>query len=222
MSTTSNLEIISFDLCPYVQRSVITLLEKNMDFKITYIDLANPPDWFMKISPLGKVPLLKVGNSVLFESAVINEYIDEISPPSLHPADPLRRALNRAWIEFASELLVIQYQMMTAKDKVSFDAKGIELMNRIAQIEPVLTIKGNYFNGNDFSLVDAAIAPLFMRLDIYEQYAPQCKFINTPHLSKWRDALLARPSVQQSVIHDFKDKLMAYLSQGNYYVAAML
>lgn len=222
MTYPSSLELVSFDLCPYVQRSVITLLEKNMDFKITYIDLVYPPAWFLEISPLGKVPVLRVENTVIFESAVINEYIDEISPPALHPADPLRRALNRAWIEFASELLVIQYQMMTSKDKASFDAKCIELANRLAQIEPILPNTGDYFNGNDFSLVDAAIAPLFMRLDIYEQHAPQCKFINTPNLTRWRDAILARPSVQQSVIHDFKDKLMAYLSLGNYYVAAQL
>ena len=68
-----NIELISFDLCPFVQRSVITLLEKDIPFKRTNIDLANKPDWFLQISPLGKVPVLKIDGNILFESAVINE-----------------------------------------------------------------------------------------------------------------------------------------------------
>jgi glutathione S-transferase len=99
-------ELVSFDLCPFVQRSVIVLREKGIDFDITYIDLADPPGWFRDISPLGKVPLLRVGEEVLFESAVIMEYLDEITPPPLQPADPLLRAKNRAWSEFASGLLM--------------------------------------------------------------------------------------------------------------------
>lgn len=222
MNSSSSLELVSFDLCPFVQRSVITLLEKEMEFKITYIDLANPPDWFLKISPFGKVPLLRVGDAVIFESAVINEYIDEVSPPSLHPGDPLQRARNRAWIEFASDLLVSQYQMLTASDKTGFVAKSQELIKKLTLIEPQLSNAGDYFNGENFALIDAAIAPLFMRLTILEQHMPQLKLIATPRLKKWRDALLARPSVQQSVIHNFADKFISYLNQGNYYIAAQL
>lgn len=66
------IELISFKTCPFVQRSVITLKEKGIDFKTTYIDLAEKPAWFLAISPLGKVPVLKIGDEVLFESAVIN------------------------------------------------------------------------------------------------------------------------------------------------------
>ena len=113
-------ELISFKLCPFVQRSVIVLLEKKVPFDIRYIDLSNPPDWFKAISPLGKVPLLKLGDTVLFESAVIMEYLDEVNPPSLHPSDPLRKAHHRAWIEFSSTLLVSQYQLtMIAADETA-------------------------------------------------------------------------------------------------------
>jgi len=222
MPSPSSLELVSFDLCPYVQRSVITLLEKGMDFKITYIDLANRPDWFMKISPFGKVPVLRVGDEVIFESAVINEYIDEISPPALHPADPLQRAINRAWIEFGSGLLVTQYEMMTARDKPAFDAKCGEIAGKLAQIEARLPAAGAFFNGEKFSLVEAAIAPLFMRLNILEQHLPGVQFITSPRLAKWRDAMLSRPSVQQSVIGNFSEKLLAYLRHGNNYIASLL
>lgn len=99
------LKLVSHHLCPYVQRAVITLLEKEIPHQRTYIDLSNKPDWFRQISPLGKVPLLKVGDEVLFESAVICEYLDEITPGSLHPTDPLAKAKHRAWIEFGSSIL---------------------------------------------------------------------------------------------------------------------
>jgi glutathione S-transferase len=99
------LELVSHPLCPYVQRAVITLLEKGIPHDRTDIDLAHKPNWFRQISPLGKVPLLKVGNDMLFESAVICEYLDEITPGSLHPPDPLERAHHRAWIEFGSGIL---------------------------------------------------------------------------------------------------------------------
>jgi len=100
-----NYELVSFKICPFVQRARITLLHKRVPHTVTNIELKEPPTWFPAISPLGKVPLLRVdGGTVLFESAVINEFIDETTTPPLHPADPLARAQNRAWIAYASEL----------------------------------------------------------------------------------------------------------------------
>jgi len=91
------LELISFNVCPFIQRSVITLNHKNCDYDITFIDLSYPPDWFHEISPLGKVPVLKVDDKeVLFESAVINECIDDITPGTLKPSDSLTLAKNHA------------------------------------------------------------------------------------------------------------------------------
>jgi len=90
---TSELELLSHHLCPYVQRAVITLLEKDIPHRRTYIDLSNKPDWFRQISPLGKVPLLRVGDEVLFESAVICEYLDEATPVALLVSLTLRRSL---------------------------------------------------------------------------------------------------------------------------------
>ena len=76
----ANHTLISFDICPFVQRSVITLEEKGVKYNIKYIELENKPDWFLAISPFGKVPVLQVNDKVLFESAVINEYLDETVP----------------------------------------------------------------------------------------------------------------------------------------------
>src|SRR2546423_129287 len=94
------LKLISHPLCPYVQRAVIALSEKGVPFERIDIDLANKPDWFLRISPLGKTPVLLVDATTIFESAVILEYLEETQPSPLHPRDPLQRAEHRGWIEF--------------------------------------------------------------------------------------------------------------------------
>src|SRR5207248_7310045 len=99
------LKLISHKLCPYVQRAVIALTEKGVSFERIDIDLSNKPDWFLKISPLGKTPVLLVDGHPIFESAVICEYLDETIEPPLHPDDSLRRAQHRAWMEFSSATL---------------------------------------------------------------------------------------------------------------------
>jgi glutathione S-transferase len=207
------LELISFKLCPFVQRSVITLLHQDLPHQVTYIDLADPPDWFRRISPTGKVPLLRVAEkTVLFESAVINEFIDEITPTSLHPADPLRRAVNRAWIEFGSECLFEQYRLTTAASEEDYVAARDGLLARLMKVDEVVS-DGPFFNGPDFSLVDAAYAPLFMRLELLNQLHTLFEPQDFPRLSAWSNAVLNLPSVQDSVVPDFPDLYRASLRE---------
>src|SRR5712675_3040700 len=99
LAMATALKLISHKLCPYVQRAVIALTEKGVEFERIDIDLADKPDWFLKLSPLGKTPVLLVGDTAIFESAVILEYLEETQSPTLHPADPLARAEHRAFIE---------------------------------------------------------------------------------------------------------------------------
>ena len=120
------IRLISFKTCPFVQRAVITL-------DITYVDLADPPDWFVQLSPLQKVPVLEVDGEVLFESAVINEYLDDITGGELQPREPLQRARNRAWIEFASDMLGNLYMMKMSKDAESYHryrGRLVDLLHR--------------------------------------------------------------------------------------------
>ena len=210
-------QLISFVLCPFVQRSVITLKEKRVPFEITYIDLQNPPEWFPAISPMGKVPVLRVDQDrVLFESAVINEYLDETNPPPLHPQDPWRRAHNRAWIEFGSNLIGRQYRMLMAPDEDGFIQERDGLLADLRYVEQQLG-EGPFFNGAAFSLTDTAYAPLLMRLDLIERRHPQGLFAQTPKVGAWRDALLARPAVRGSVVTDFQERFNAYFAeQGGY------
>lgn len=208
-------ELISFKLCPFVQRSVIVLQEKGVDYDITYINLKEPPAWFREISPLGKVPVLKVGDAVLFESAVIMEYLDEVNPPSLHPADPLKKAHNRAWIEFASGLFFCQFNMVMAQEQQACDTAEQELREKLAQVEE--QVVGPLFNGEAFSLADAAYAPLFMRLAMLEKWQPMGVLDTLPKMKQWSEKLLERESVKNSVVENLEELYRGHIaSSGGY------
>ena len=114
-----SLTLVSHRLCPYVQRAAISLVEKAVPFERVYVDLADKPAWFLALSPLGKTPVLKVNDRAIFESAVILEYLEETGPHPLHPADPLRRAEHRAWIEFGSAVLNDIAGLYSAKDQAA-------------------------------------------------------------------------------------------------------
>jgi glutathione S-transferase len=215
------LELISFNLCPFVQRSVITLLEKDVDFKLTYIDLKNPPDWFTSLSPLGKVPLLKVDNTVLFESAVINEYLDEITPPPLHPLDPLLRATNRAWIEYCSNILMNHHHLLAAKNKSEFNSVRTQLSSQMSLLEKTLQ-SGPFFNGEKFSLIDTAYAPLFMRIAILEKLLPIELYSENSKIGQWANTLATRESVIKSVIPDFSERYQRFVEGFEGYYAHYL
>lgn len=211
-------ELVSFKLCPFVQRSVIVLEEKGVDYDITYINLKEPPPWFKAISPLGKVPLLKVGDAVLFESAVIMEYLDEVNPPSLHPDDPLRKAHNRAWIEFASSLFFCQFNMVMAQEQQVCDNAEQELRDKLAQVEQ--QVVGPLFNGEAFSLADAAYAPLFMRIAFLEKWHPMGLLDQLPKMQRWSASLLQRESVKRSVVEELEQLYRGHIGSSGGYGAA--
>ncbi len=217
----SQFELISHYLCPYVQRAVITLLEKDIPHDRTYIDLANKPDWFLKISPLGKVPLLKVENEILFESAVICEYLDEVTPNSLHPNDPLTKAKHRAWIEYGSNILNAIAGFYNAPNAEAFEMKCQEIRDKFQWLEdhrePNL-----YFAGDKFSLVDATYAPIFRYFDVLDAIADFGVFTDTPNLNAWRQALQSRPSVQQAVVEDYPQRLKVFLKNRNSHLSTLI
>jgi glutathione S-transferase len=129
-------ELISNLLCPYTQRAAIQLIEKGLPYERAYIDLAARPAWFAQLSPLGKVPVLRVGDEALFESAVICEYIEEVAPARpMWPTDPLDRARERAWAEFASTVIADVFGFYMAPDAAAFDRKCADLAARFQRLE---------------------------------------------------------------------------------------
>ena len=217
-----DLELISFNICPYVQRSVITLNHKNYDYKITFIDITNPPEWFLELSPLGKVPILKVnGREVLFESAVINEYIDDVTPGTLKPDDPLTLAKNRAWIEYGGTCLVDLYMIADHKSEQDMKNQMNECVERLQRIENILD-HSTYFNGEELSLIDAAYAPLLIRIDYMNDKIGLVNWNEFPKLKKWKDNLLNLESVQKSIIEDFELHYTNKIKAQNGYLASIL
>ncbi|WP_455198249.1 glutathione S-transferase family protein [Kaarinaea lacus] len=213
-------ELISFKLCPFVQRSVIILLEKGIDYDITYIDLKNPPDWFLDISPFGKVPVLRYGQTVLFESAVINEFLDETHPPSLHPSDPLLRAQNRACIEFGSQLNLDIGNILGASDENEFDEKCRKVKSELARVESKVS-DGPFYNGEAFSLVDVAYAPPLMRLRLLNQFYHVDLLASLPKIQAWAEELSQRESVQRSVVPDFAQLFQDSISARKGYINSL-
>ncbi len=194
-----------------MQRAVVLLNEKGVEYGVTYIDLKNKPDWFLKISPLGKVPVLKVGESVLFESAVICEYLDEVHPPSLHPADPLKKAFNRAWVEFSSELFGALHRLYLSADAAELDQRRADAREKLRRLEETLG-DGPFFNGPRFSLIDAAVAPAFTRIALVETIRRMGLLDELPKMQRWSEALLARDAVRNSVVSEFPDLFREYLA----------
>lgn len=204
------LTLISHALCPYVQRAVIALKEKDVDFERIDIDLGDKPDWFLKISPLGKVPVLKVGDDVIFESAVIAEFLEDTVSPSLHPADPVRRADHRGWIEFASVVLSDIWEFLTATNEEVFERKRKDLIQRFERLEGRVKAEP-WFDGGTFHLVDAAFGPVFRHFDVFDQIEDFGILKGKPRIARWRKALKERPSVASAVKPDFPARLRDFI-----------
>lgn len=207
MSQTQ-LTLISHPLCPFVQRVAIVLHEKGTAFERVNVDLHDKPDWFLAMSPTGKVPLLKVlhadgRESVLFESVAICEYVEDVQPaPALHPADALLRAQHRAWIEFASATLTDAWGFLSASDPETARAKAAAFRKKLERFETDMS-DGPYFAGEDFSMVDAAIAPVFRYFDTLDLGSSHPLFEGLSRVANWRRPLAQRPSVKAAVSEDY-------------------
>jgi glutathione S-transferase len=213
-------KLISHKLCPYVQRAVIALSEKGVAFERIDIDLANKPDWFLAISPLGKTPVLQVGATAIFESAAILEYLEETEAKPLHPADALRRAEHRGWIEFGSSVLNDIAGFYAARDEAAFEAKASQLEARFARLEARVAA-APWFDGESFSLVDAVFAPVFRYFDVFDQIGDFGILADKPQLARWRKNLAARPSVRSAVSADYPALLRDFIDRRNSWLSGL-
>lgn len=202
--------LVSHHLCPYVQRVAIALGERGIGFDRVNIDLSNKPEWFIALSPLGKVPLLEAGGRVLFESAAILEYLEDTLPQKLHPADPLLRAEHRGWMEFGSAVLNGIAALYNAPDAAAYGQRHAELRQKLQRLNEALG-EGPWFAGTSFSLVDAVFAPVFRYVDVFAAQGLEDPAQGLPALAAWRDRLRERPSVQSAVGADYPLRLADFL-----------
>jgi len=214
------LELVSFTLCPYVHRATIMLREKGAKYDIKYIDLANKPEWFLKISPRGKVPVLTADGTVIFESAVINEFLDETHAPHFFPQEPFERARQRAWVEVTSDHFLAQYKLANAMSDDDFGAARTSLNGILARFEA--EIRGDFFAGSTLGLIDIADAPGLYRATILDRRFGTQILSSYPKVSAWAQRMAARPSVTEGVIPSFEADYVESIRKKNGVLAKLL
>ena len=181
--------------CPFSQRCRFVLFEKGMDFEIRDVDLYNKPEDIAIMNPYGQVPILVERDLILYESNIINEYIDERFPhPQLMPADPVMRARARLFLfNFERELFAYVLHL-ERRDQTRDNAKLLtdarqQIRDRLTQLTPIF-IKNKYMLGDDFSMLDVAIAPLLWRLDHYGIDMPK----TAAPLLRYAERIFSRPA----------------------------
>ena len=191
-------QLVSFKTCPWVQRAAIVLREKKIDFEFAHIEPDNRPDWFRAIAPHNKVPVLRIDDRVsLFESGAIAEYLDETHAPRLHPADPVQRAINRAWIEYLPSAVDLISGHAYGKNEAEFDKAAALVPTAFEKLEKAMASLGEdgpFFNGAAYSLVDAAYAPFLQRHLFLERIRKLGHIERFPRVKAWAEAIAARPS----------------------------
>ncbi len=190
---------------------------KNVDFEVTYINLRDKPEWFLELSPHGKVPMLQVDGRPLFESNAIAEYLDEKIPPRLHPEDAFTRARHRAWTDFvpifASGLGGVYVKEPEKREKAMETAR-----QHVGKLEDAISVERNggdgpFFCGPDLCLVDAAYAPFLQRFSMVEPMIESGLMADFPLVSGWMDALVGDPRVRDSVPEQFNDLYMEQMTK---------
>src|SRR6266446_702061 len=217
--------LVSFKTCPWVQRAAIVLREKGVAFEFRHIDPDNRPDWFLAISPHRKVPVLRIDETAsLFESNAIAEYLDETIAPRLHPADPLARAVNRAWTDYLPTSAAAVTATAYADSEADYRAAAAQIPVPFERLETALASQGSgpFFNGDAYSLVDAAYAPFLQRYHFLDRVKMLGHLEKFPRLAAWMEALLDRQSTHSFPAAEFEAMYREGLRRRNKWVSRFI
>jgi glutathione S-transferase len=217
--------LVSFKTCPWVQRAAIVLREKKTDFEFRHIEPDNRPDWFLAISPHKKVPVLRVDDAVsLFESNAIAEYLDETIQPRLHPADAVARAVNRAWTDYVPTFAEGVTGCAYADSEADYRKAVEKIAVPFERLEQALAKQGSgpFFNGEKYSLMDAAYAPFLQRYFFLDHIKPLGQIEKFPRLKGWATALMARPSTHSFPAAEFEAMYRANVKRRNKWISQFI
>lgn len=189
------LTLYSAAACPYAQRTRICLMEKGVEHDLVEIDLSDKPAWFAEVSPYGKVPVLQRGKDRVWESRIINQYLEEVYPdPPLLPRDPGERALARIWMDFAdSRFTPAFYRVLTTGEGRECLREHLEFLEA-----RVLERADPFWSGRSFGMVDLTYAPWLVRWCVLEHYRGVRLPEGLPRLRRWREAVGNRESVRST------------------------
>ena len=211
------MKIISYTICPFVQRVTALLEMKNVPYEIEFINLSDKPQWFLDTSPNGQVPMLITDDgTVLFESDAIVEYLEEVYPPLGLGISAEERAQNRAWSYLASKNYLVQCSVQRSPEKKDLEERSVKLYKAFDQIEKQLR-NTTYFRNDSMGMVDIAWLPLLHRASIIEKYARTDFIGDRPKLKKWQQSILDSQIPEKSVVEDFEKRFIDfYLSDQTY------
>lgn len=194
-------EIVSSMTCPFAQRTRMALLEKGIAYSVTEINLDAKPDWFLAISPYSKVPLLRDGDTVIFESSVIGEYLEEVCPlPPLMPDDPVNRAKMRIWVDFANVRFIPHvYKLLMAQGADAQAHRADLLLAALRQMEDHLASDdaGAFWIGDRLTYADLAFYPHLERFCAVEHYRGVAIPADCSRLQRWLAMMSERDSARQ-------------------------
>ncbi|MFZ1890658.1 MAG: glutathione S-transferase N-terminal domain-containing protein [Formosimonas sp.] len=176
--------------CPFSQRCRFVLFEKGMDFEVRDVDVFQKPDDIMMMNPYGQLPILVDRDLILYESNIINEYIDERFPhPQLMPADPVMRARVRLMLlTFERELFTHVQTLENPARHSEHEAATKYISDQLTQLAPIFA-HNKYMLGDDFTMPDIALAPLLWRLEYYDITLPKA----AAPLLKYAERIFSRP-----------------------------
>ena len=199
------IKVVSFKICPFVQRVTALLEAKSVPYELEYISLSNKPQWFLDISPTAQVPVLVTDTgTALFESDAITEYLDEVYDPLEPELTPEQRALDRAWGYQATKHYLVQCSTMQSTDKDTLTERKERLGRSFEKAEKALG-EGPYFKGSVLSNVDIAWIPLLHRSAIIEAHTCFNFIDGCSKVQAWQAALLKTGLPAKSVSEDFED-----------------
>ena len=211
------MKIVSFKICPFVQRVTALLAVKGADYDIEYIDLSHKPQWFLEISPSGQVPVLITDDGrVVFESDAIVEYIDEVVGAPTLSHDPVERAQDRAWSYLASKHYLVQCSAQRSSDRATLYERAGKLSKAFEKITARLG-DSRFAHGDVMGAIDIAWLPLLHRAAIIEAHSGYDFLAEFPIVKRWQATILATGFPQQSVAEDFELRFTSfYLAETTY------
>jgi len=215
------IKLIASKFSPYCHRVEMVLLEKNIPHEKQEITLADKPDWFVKDAPLGKVPLLYVGDKPLFESIAICEYLEDAFPENpLHSTDLVARGWHRGWMEFSNGIMATTFAMMFAQNQEEFDLKKAETISRLAILDKHLKFNP-YFDGEKFSLVDVCMASMFKPLTYIDNKFTLEIFDLHKNAATYVESVVSRGSLHKALPADYEQIFKSFLERKKSHLLTM-
>lgn len=211
------IKIVSFKICPFVQRVTAALEAKRIPYEIEYISLKDKPQWFLDISPNGQVPVMVTeSGTALFESDAIIEYIEDEYGPIEQGVSNEQRALDRAWSYLGSKHYLAQCGTMSSKDKETFEERAEKLIKAFQKAENQLSGNTKFFKSDAFSNVDMAWLPLLHRAVIVKAHSGYDFFCGLPKMQAWQRNIMESGLVEKTVSSDFETRFADFYLTNTY------